>query len=104
MSIEYIRYRLAPAEVDHFVKAYERAATYLRDCEHVLSYELACATDGSGRCVVRIVWDSVEGHEAFTASDALEPFLGELGGFLDDIVEMRHYEPSRVSYVRGTSG
>lgn len=42
--------------------------------------------------VIRIMWDSVEGHEIhFTKGPYFEPFISPLRPYLQHIVEMEHY-------------
>jgi hypothetical protein len=48
--------------------------------------------------VVRIEWDSEEGHlSGFRQSAAFRTFLEAVGPFVNDIEEMRHYEVTQTS-------
>jgi hypothetical protein len=48
--------------------------------------------------VVRIEWDSEEGHlSGFRQSSEFRTFLAAVGPFVSDIEEMRHYEVTQAS-------
>ena len=93
MVIEYIRYRVAPDRSEEFERAYRRAAASLDASPHCLAYELARAIADPETYVVRIEWDSVDGHEqGFRKSSAFREFFSAVKPFFDDIEEMRHYQ------------
>ena len=63
MVIEYIRDTIGSDRAAEFEQAYRRASAVLEADEHCLGYELARGVEESDHFVVRIEWDSVEGHE-----------------------------------------
>jgi quinol monooxygenase YgiN len=93
MVVEYIRYRIETARGDEFEGAYARAASSLEASSHCLAYEVARGVEDPASYVVRIEWDSVEGHEqGFRMSPEFREFFAAVKPFFDDIDEMRHYE------------
>jgi quinol monooxygenase YgiN len=93
MVVEYIRYRIDAARGDEFERAYAQAALSLEASSHCYAYEVARGVEDSNSYVVRIEWDSVEGHEqGFRKSPEFREFFAAVKPFFDDIEEMRHYE------------
>jgi ketosteroid isomerase-like protein/quinol monooxygenase YgiN len=91
--VEYIRYRVARAQAAAVVDAYDRAAPALESSPHCLRYEVGTCVEDPGAVVVRIEWDSVEGHlSGFRRSHAFRDFVQAVSPFIDAIEEMRHYE------------
>ena len=62
MVVEYIRYTIDADRAETFEQAYRRAAESLDASEHCERYEIARCTDDPTQHVVRIEWDSEEGH------------------------------------------
>jgi quinol monooxygenase YgiN len=92
MIVEYIRYRIPVAQGHDFAAGYARAATVLDADEHCLSYEVARGVEEPENWVVRITWDSLEGHErGFRAAPHFQDFLAAVRPFFDAIEEMKHY-------------
>jgi quinol monooxygenase YgiN len=92
MVVEYIRYRIDADRREAFEGAYSRAAASLGASSHCLAYEIARGIEDPETYVVRIEWDSVEGHEqGFRMSSDLGEFFSAVKPFFDDIEEMRHY-------------
>ena len=76
MIVEYIRYTIDPSRTEEFDDAYRRAGTLLDASPHCLSWEVTRCVDDPGKQIVRIEWDSVEGHlEGFRRSSDFKPFL-----------------------------
>src|SRR5262249_32791490 len=74
MIVEYIRYKIDPSRSEEFDDAYRRAGVLLDASPHCLSWELARCVDDPGKQIVRIAWDSVEGHlEGFRKSADFTP-------------------------------
>jgi quinol monooxygenase YgiN len=95
MIIEYIRYEVSDAE--GFVAAYERARAALDASPHCQGYELARCTEEPAWFILRIEWDSAEGHlSGFRKSAEFGPFLQAVRPFLDQVREMRHYALTSV--------
>lgn len=101
MIIEYVRYRI-PAEIDEdFRAAYARASASLQASPHCLAYDLARCHEESSCYVLRIHWTSLDDHmQGFRRSAEFGPFLREVRPFVDRIEEMRHYEPTELSWSR----
>ena len=94
MVVEYIRYRIAQDRVEEFVKAYEAAGEPLRESPHCLSYEVSQCTEDPEQFIVRMLWDSVDGHRTgFRGSPQFRRFFPLVQPFFEGIQEMRHYEP-----------
>lgn len=95
MVVEYIRYVIAEDRSADFELAYRRACAVLDADEHCLSYEVARGVEDPERFVVRIEWDSVEGHEqGFRTSAGLREFFSAVKPFFAQIEEMKHYSVS----------
>jgi quinol monooxygenase YgiN len=92
MVVEYIRYEIAEGRRDAFVAAYRDAARDLGASKHCRRYEVTQCTEDPSSFVVRIEWDSVEGHiQGFRKEPEFGPFFTKVKPFFDDIKEMRHY-------------
>lgn len=97
MVIEYIRYGVTEDRCPGFERAYDQAARVLDDSKHCLGYEVSRGVEEPGNYVVRIEWDSIEGHEqGFRKSPEFSTFFAAVRPFFDDIEEMRHYEATPV--------
>lgn len=92
MIVEYIRYTVPGARADEFVAAYRRAGRALDAEAHCLGYEVSQGVEEPEQFVVRIEWDSIEGHEnGFRASVGFSEFLTAVWPFFSRIAEMKHY-------------
>jgi quinol monooxygenase YgiN len=101
MIVEYIRYTIDATRADDFLRAYEAAAASLRASAHCQGYELTRCTDAPESFVLRIEWDSAEGHlKGFRASAEFKPFFAAVQPYLKDIAEMRHYARTGVVWTR----
>jgi quinol monooxygenase YgiN len=95
MIVEYIRYEVANA--DAFQQAYQAARSALDTSPHCLAYELARCTEDPSSFILRIEWDSADGHlQGFRKSPEFSVFLAAVRPFLGDIREMRHYEVTSI--------
>ena len=93
MVVEYIRYKVPSTDAQAFEKDYATAGDILGMSEHCLSYELSRCVDEPGSYVVRIEWDSVDGHmQGFRHSDVFQRFFAVVRPYVNQIEEMRHYE------------
>jgi quinol monooxygenase YgiN len=98
MVIEYIRYRVGGGRQAEFEEAYASASASLDASAHCLAYEVSRCVEDTELYVVRIEWDSVEGHEqGFRSSAEFQSFFAAVKPFFDQIEEMRHYERTTVS-------
>lgn len=92
MIVEYIRYDIPPARAAEFEHAYSVASKVLDDDEHCLRYELTRGVEEPQHFIVRIEWDSVEGHEqGFRKSKRFPDFFVAVKPFFGQVQEMRHY-------------
>jgi quinol monooxygenase YgiN len=99
MIVEYIRYKLNKlAEDSHesllsnFEAAYRTASSYLDASPHCLGYELSRCVEEQDRYILRIEWDSLEGHlTGFRRAPEFAPFLAAIKPYISQIEEMQHY-------------
>ena len=97
MIAEYIRYRVPPEQQPAFEQAYAEAQRPLCASPHCLGYELSRCVEEPDRYILRIEWDSLEGHmRGFRASAEFRDFLGHIRAFVPLIEEMQHYELTAV--------
>lgn len=92
-AIEYVRYRLPPEAAGQFEAAYQAVGGLLTASPHCLAWDLARGVDDPGSFVVRIEWDSIEGHEqGFRESPEFPLFFETLSAFAGSRLEMAHYQ------------
>ena len=92
MIVEYIRYALPPQDAAAFEQAYAAAARSLDRSPHCLGYELSRCAEEAGRYILRIEWDSAEGHlEGFRKGAEFPAFFAAIKPYIARIEEMRHY-------------
>ena len=97
MIVEYIRYAIDDARSAAFEAAYAQGAASLDASPHCLGYELSRCTEDPTRYHLRIEWDSAEGHmRGFRASPEFRTFFSFIRPYVNDIEEMRHYQPTAV--------
>ena len=102
MVVEYIRYRISPDRQEQFEAAYRDAAESLDASDHCLAYELSHGVEEPEHYILRIEWDSLDGHEqGFRRSPEFESFFAAVRPFFDEIEEMRHYDVTSVASVAG---
>lgn len=93
MIVEYIRYDIPSQNAEAFVADYAQAGRSLAASPHCLGYELSRCLDEPGCYILRIEWDSVEGHmQGFRQSSEFRPFFAAINPYVNNILEMRHYE------------
>lgn len=98
MVVEYIRYQIPAAQSNEFEAAYTEAAASLDASEHCLGYELSRGVEEPDRYILRIEWDSLQGHEqGFRGNPEFQPFLAAVQPFFSQIEEMRHYERTAMT-------
>jgi quinol monooxygenase YgiN len=101
MIVEYIRYNVAPSRAKDFLSAYEAASKSMKDSPHCLGYELTQCTEAPESFILRILWDSAEGHlKGFRTSPEFKTFFAAVAPFAKDIQEMRHYELTTLQWSR----
>jgi quinol monooxygenase YgiN len=95
MIVEYIRYEIADSEP--FLRGYEAARAALDLSPHCLAYELSRCTEEPTSFILRIEWDSSEGHlQGFRKSPEFAQFLAAVRPFIEQIREMRHYAVTAI--------
>lgn len=95
MIVEYIRYELEPERAEALVGAYQDAERVLASDPHSLGYDVARCVDEPGTVIVRMHWDSADGHlSGFLAGPAFPEFFGLVRPFVDGIADIRPYEPA----------
>lgn len=100
MTDEYIRYRIDSSRAAAFLSAYEVAAEQLRASKHCLGYELARCSEDPEHFILRIEWDSLQGHlQGFRKSEQFPPFFRAIAAYVNDIEEMRHYEATSICWA-----
>ena len=105
MVIEYIRYVIPAERRGAFEGGYGDAARVLDASAHCLAYELARCADDHTQYVLRIEWDSAEGHlQGFRRSPEFKEFFDAVRPFVGDVVEMRHYEPTPLRARKAGGG
>jgi quinol monooxygenase YgiN len=93
MIVEYTRYKINSTRRETFEMAYKKAVDSLEASTHSLAYELSHCTEDPDRYILRIEWDSEEGHlKGFRSSPEFRAFFAAVQPFVKDIEEMRHYE------------
>jgi hemoglobin len=98
VTIEYIRYRIPTASGDEFQDAYRRAGRVLATAPECVDYELSRCEEDPEYFVLRIGWTSTRDHlDGFRRSAAFAEFFACIKPYVDDIEEMRHYEPTPVT-------
>ena len=93
MIVEYTRYKIDAQRRDTFEKAYKKAVDSLAASTHCLAYEFSHCTEDADHYVLRIEWDSEEGHlKGFRSSPEFRSFFASIQPYVKDIEEMRHYQ------------
>lgn len=93
MIVEYTRYKIDEKRRGTFEANYKRACASLEASSHCLAYELSHCTEDPDHYVLRIEWDSEEGHlKGFRSSPEFKTFFAAVRPYVKDIEEMRHYQ------------
>ena len=93
MVVEYIRYTVPTGQAEQFEDAYGQAGQVLDADPHCLRWEVARGVEEPEHFVVRIEWDSIEGHEqGFRGSARFGEFFAAVRPFFSAIEEMKHYQ------------
>lgn len=101
--VECIRYRITdPARRGELERAYAAASQQLDLASQCLGYELSHGVEKPERYVLRIEWTSREEHEqGFRGGPYFQAFLAAVRPHIGDIEEMKHYEQTYVTSVKG---
>jgi quinol monooxygenase YgiN len=93
MIVEYTRYKIDEQRRSGFENAYKKAGESLKASSHCLAYELSHCTEDPDQFILRIEWDSEEGHlKGFRTSPEFKSFFASVQPYVNDIEEMRHYQ------------
>ncbi len=97
MIVEYVRYHIDEDRSQAFEDGYATAQAALRSSIHCLGWELSHCAEDSTQYILRIEWDSADGHlQGFRRSPDFRSFFAAVRPFVNDIEEMRHYELTEV--------
>ena len=97
MTIEYIRYDIANQDAASFEAAYAAAAVPMAESPHCKSFELTKCVEEPNRYILRIEWDSLDGHmQGLRGSDHFAAFFEHIQPYVGAIDEMQHYETTAV--------
>lgn len=93
MIVEYTRYKIDEKRRTLFERVYEKAGEALASSIHCLHYELSHCAEDPASYILRIEWDSEEGHlKGFRASPEFKTFFALVQPYVKDIEGMRHYK------------
>ncbi len=93
MIVEYTRYKIDEQRRGTLEKDYKKAGESLKASCHCLAYELSHCTEDPAYYVLRIEWDSEEGHlKGFRNSAEFKSFFASVQPYVKHIEEMRHYQ------------
>jgi len=93
MIVEYTLYKRDEQRRGTFEKDYKKAGESLKASGHCLAYELSHCTEDPAYYVLRIEWDSEEGHlKGFRNSAEFKSFFASVQPYVKHIEEMRHYQ------------
>jgi quinol monooxygenase YgiN len=99
MIVEYIRYKIENERQKEFEDTYKKAIESLEVSHHCLQYELSHCVEEPNNYILRIEWDSQDGHlKGFRTSSEFQTFFEAVRPFLNNIEEMHHYE---VTHIKG---
>lgn len=109
MIVEYIRYKLnvlaeKPRESvsREFEAAYRAASASLEASPHCRGYELSRCVEELDRYILRIEWDSIDGHlTGFRRAAEFAPFLAAIKPYIGQIEEMQHYALTSIVGSKG---
>jgi quinol monooxygenase YgiN len=91
--VEYIRYAIPAERADAFERDYATATAALAASPNCLGYELTRCVEEPEHYILRIEWDSLDGHlKAFRQSPEFRAFFQAIRPYVGDIAEMRHYD------------
>lgn len=97
MIVEYIRYHIDDDRRRAFEDGYATAQAALESSPHCLGWELTSCAEEPSQYILRIEWDSADGHlQGFRRGPDFSAFFEAIRPFVDDIQEMRHYELTAI--------
>lgn len=94
MIVEYLRYTIDDARQSKFIDDYKNATMSLQSSPYCENYEFCQCVEDPTQFIIRIQWSSADDHlQKFRKSDEFRAFFPQIKSYLDDIDEMRHYQP-----------
>lgn len=101
MTPEILRYRIPLERATAFTQAYASACALLQRSPNCLGYELLRSAKDSELWLLTIRWDSAEGHlQGFRKSGLFGEFLALVRPFIENLLEMEHYETTDFDWRR----
>jgi len=101
MTPEILRYRIPSERAGAFVQAYESAAVLLQRSPNCLGYALLHSVKDPELWLLTIRWNSAEGHlQGFRKSALFAEFLALVRPFIENLLEMEHYETTDLEWRR----
>ena len=101
MVVEYIRYRLEAHQYAPFEKAYNDSLPFLQSSPYCLGFEFAKGVEEPQNYIVKILWNSIEGHmDGFRKSESFQKFFVLVKPFFSNIVEMKHYTTVNDGFMK----
>jgi quinol monooxygenase YgiN len=101
MIVEYIRYDIPAHDAEAFEADYVQTGHSLDASSHCLDYELSRCVDEPASYILRIAWDSVEGHvQGFRQSEEFRQFFAAIKPWVGRIQEMRHYQQTATAMAK----
>ena len=98
---EIIRYKIPLGQAAAFVRAYADAGQVLKGSPSCLGFELLRSVKDPELFLLTIQWESAEGHlSGFRRSAAFPQFFALIKPYVDNILEMEHYETTDVRWER----
>lgn len=98
MIVEYLRYHIDEDRRQAFEDGYMKAQVALQSSPHCLGWELSRCAEEATQYILRIEWDSADGHlQGFRRGPDFPTFFASIRPFVNDIQEMRHYELTGVT-------
>lgn len=92
MIVEYLRYQIDAERQQKFISDYTLAAVPLMASEYSVSFDMCQCVDDPEQFILQIEWTSIEDHmERFRGSSEFKEFFAHIQPYLNDILEMRHY-------------
>ncbi|SMC16384.1 Quinol monooxygenase YgiN [Andreprevotia lacus DSM 23236] len=105
MTIEYIRYELSKHSAEDLILAYGKAGESLKAAPECLGFDLSRCEEAPATFVLRIRWTSTEDHlQKFRKGPHFPDFFALVRPFIEEMVEMRHYEDTGLSWSRQPHG
>ena len=104
MIVEYIRYKIPRERHREFEEAYTNASRSLDASKYCQMYELTHCAEEPELYILRIEWDSLDGHiKGFRSSPEFREFFRHVQPFFNNIQEMRYYELTKVTKRKDSS-